>query len=149
MMFKNLFYKNPVDKDYINVLSQLDRILLIIYGTSNSGADRDEIFSGKTKTEFTGLLGVFFTNDHDPEIKALEYLEELDLIKLNKPNHKYYLTYKGIMRLHSNSFEQEYRREVHQNYLIRQYQETDVITKNLAIIVSAISIFISLTTYFR
>ena len=144
---KSLFIKDYIDKDYINIISKLDNILKKIYGTSNDGCTKDEIFSDNKDPEYSVLLSTFFNNDNDPQFEAIKHLLELGLIQINTNQNKYYLTFKGISRLHYNSFEQEYRREAQKNFLLKQHQENGILRNNIAIIISVITFFIAISSY--
>lgn len=143
-ILKNLFVREILDENHISNLKMLDNILAVIYGNENDGATQQEIFTSTEIENLKTIVAVFFVNQSNPQLEALKYLENKLLIKYESTSKKYYLTFDGILKMYSNSFENEYRRSVELSYILKQSQQNTILKNNVAIVLSLLSMTIVL-----
>ncbi len=132
-----------VNENHVGHLQAIDRILLAIYDDGSNKATHAKLFSGKEDSETSKYVMTYFMNPNgDPFSKCLEYLEHEGLIF--KVGNDYHLTFKGILRTHGNTFEDEYRNQVASNKLSYTVQTSNIWRNYTSLIISILALILSI-----
>lgn len=133
---------SKINEQHKNHLNQLDKILSRIYNEGVNQATYLDIFKNKPDTELSKMVAIFFINQNDPELEALKYLISEGLVLNN--NNNYSLTFKGILKIHTNTFVEEYENKLKMqgaNYLFWILAPT---FSGLAILLGLVNLFNSI-----
>ncbi len=78
---------------------------------------------------------------HHPQLKTIEFLIQEDFIGIR--NGKYFLTGRGIHKLHANGFAEEYVKSFEQYQVLQEVQQTTIHRNKLSLKLSTVALILS------
>lgn len=132
---------STINEKHKNHLSQLDKILSRIYNNGNNIATYLDVFKDKEDTELSKMVAIYFTNSSDPQLEALNYLINEGLVVIN--GNDYSLTFKGILKTHTNTFVEEYENSLQLRSLIIRDYNSKYFYNRFALWISVIALVLS------